>query len=201
MSTDRSTGTGSMGGGRTGTDSSRDRERTRQAVLESARRLLAERGTRVSVAEIATDAGVSKSGLLHHFPSKDELLLAVVEHGLAAFTDEVMQHVDLAENRPGKVLRAYVRTLCGGSEQAMELFAPSSHWTGLMSVPGIAAIVVADAEHWRTLFARDGLPEDRTLVVRHAAEGLAAAAGMPPYLDERELAVARDALLGLAEPA
>ncbi|MBT1677443.1 TetR/AcrR family transcriptional regulator [Curtobacterium aurantiacum] len=195
MSTDRRTGVV-----RTGTDGSRDRERTRQAVLESAHRLLAERGTRVSVAEIATDAGVSKSGLLHHFPSKDELLLAVVEHGLAAFTDEVMRHVDLAENRPGKVLRAYVRALCGGSEQAMELFAPSSHWTGLMAVPGIAAVVTDDAEHWRTLFARDGLPEDRTLVVRHAAEGLAAAAGMPPYLAERELAVARDALLALAEP-
>ncbi|MBF4606332.1 TetR/AcrR family transcriptional regulator [Curtobacterium sp. VKM Ac-1393] len=182
------------------TDGTRDRERTRQAVLESAERLLAERGTRVSVAEIAADAGVSKSGLLHHFPSKDALLLAVVEQGLTTFTDEVMRHVDLAENRPGKVLRAYVRTLSGGSERAMEVFSPSSHWTGLMAVPGVEVLVAADAQDWRTIFARDGLPEDRTLVVRNAAEGLAAAIAMPPYLDEREVAVTRDALLALAEP-
>lgn len=182
-------------------DGTRDRERTRQAVLEAAERLLAERGTRVSVAEIAADAGVSKSGLLHHFPSKDEMLLAVAAHGLATFKDEVLRHVDLAENRPGKVLRAYVRTLSGGSERAMEVFSPTSHWTGLMAVPGVEAVVAADAEDWRTMFARDGLPEDRTLVVRHAAEGLAAAAAMPPYLDARELAVTRDALLALAEPA
>lgn len=178
----------------------RDRERTRAAVLESAERLLTERGTRVSVAEVAADAGVSKSGLLHHFPSKDALLLAVAEHGLAIFKAEVLRHVDLAENRPGKVLRAYVRTLCGGSSRAMAVFSPSTLWTGLTAVPGMASITAADAEDWRGTFARDGLPEARSLVVRHAAEGLAAAAGMPPYLDERELAVARDALLDLAEP-
>ena len=182
------------------TDGTRDRERTRSAVLEAAERLLGERGTRVSVAEVAEAAGVSKSGLLHHFPSKDALLVAVAEHGLQTFVDEVTGHVDLAENRPGKVLRAYVRTLCGGSERAMAVFSPNALWAGLMSVPGIEPVVAADAEHWRTLFARDGLPEDRSLVVRHAAEGLAAASALPPYLDARELAVARDALLALAEP-
>lgn len=182
------------------TDGTRDRDRTRAAVLDSAERLLGERGTRVSVAEIAAEAGVSKSGLLHHFPSKDALLLAVVEQGLATFTDEVMRHVDLAENRPGKVLRAYVRTLSGGSERAMAVFSPSSHWAGLMVVPGVEALIAADAADWRAIFARDGLPEDRTLVVRSAAEGLAAAIAVPPYLDDREVAVTRDALLALAEP-
>lgn len=182
------------------TDGTRDRERTRQAVLESADRLLGERGTRVSVAEIAAAAGVSKSGLLHHFPSKDALLLAVASHGLETFKDEVLRHVDLAENRAGKVLRAYVRTLCGGSARAMAVFSPTSMWTGLMAVPGVESVVAADAADWRETFARDGLPEDHSLVVRHAAEGLAAAAAVPPYLDERELGVARTALLALAEP-
>lgn len=182
------------------TDGTRDRARTRAAVLESAERLLGTRGTKVSVAEIAADAGVSKSGLLHHFPSRDELLLAVAEHGLASFKDEVMRHVDLAENRPGKVLRAYVRTLCGGSERAMAVFSPTAMWTGLTAVPGVEPVVAADAEDWRRVFARDGLPEGRWLVVRHAAEGIAAAWSMQPYLDERELAVARAALLALAEP-
>lgn len=181
------------------TDGTRDRERTRQAVIESAERLLAERGTRVSVAEIAADAGVSKADCCTT-SRRRTLLLAVVEQGLTTFTDEVMRHVDLAENRPGKVLRAYVRTLSGGSERAMEVFSPSSHWTGLMAVPGVEVLVAADAQDWRTIFARDGLPEDRTLVVRNAAEGLAAAIAMPPYLDEREVAVTRDALLALAEP-
>uniref|UniRef100_A0A942SXL8 TetR/AcrR family transcriptional regulator n=1 Tax=Neobacillus citreus TaxID=2833578 RepID=A0A942SXL8_9BACI len=183
------------------TDGTRDRERTRAAVLDSAERLIGERGTRVSVADIAADAGVSKSGLLHHFPSKDVLFLAVAEHAHETFTGEVMRHVDLAENRPGKVLRAYVRTLCGGSARAMAVFSPTTLWTGLMAIPGIDRIVEADAEYWRETFARDGLDEGTTLVVRHAAEGIAAAWSMSPYLDEHELAVARTALLALAEPA
>ena len=73
-------------------------------------------------------------------------------------------------------------------------------WTGLTAVPGVEPVIAADAKYWRETFARDGLPEDRSLVVRHAAEGLAAATSMQPYLDDRELAVARAALLALAEP-
>lgn len=178
----------------------RDRERTRAAVLVAADHLLAERGTGVSLAEVAAAAGVSKSGLLHHFPNKDALLLAVAEHGLQVFTDEVMRHVDLTENRPGKVLRAYVRTLCGGSARAMQVFSPSSLWTGLASVPGIDELLRRDADEWRSAFAGDGLPLETSLVVRHAAEGLAAAASFATYLSADELAAARPALLALAEP-
>lgn len=182
------------------TDGTRNRERTRAAVLDAAERLLHERGTRVSVAEVAAAAGVSKSGLLHHFPSRDALLLAVAEHGLQEFTVEVMRHVDESEERAGRVLRAYVRTLCGGSERAMAFFSPTALWGSLMGLPGMERAIAADAAHWRAVFAQDGLPEDRALVVRHAAEGLANAASVAPYLDDRELAVARTALLALAGP-
>jgi len=175
----------------------RDRERTRGQVLDAAEELIAAQGTAASIAAVAARAGVSKSGLLHHFPSRDALLLAVAERGLQGLVDEVDRHLDPADEAPGRRTRAYVRALCGGSATAAALFSPTALLNALLDVPGAEALVRADAEHWRRWFADDGLPAARHLVVRHAAEGLAAASTVPPYLSADELAAAREALLQL----
>jgi AcrR family transcriptional regulator len=55
------------------------RER-REAILQASSQAFAEHGYRAaSLAKIARRAGVSDAGLLHHFPSKKQLLLAVLE--------------------------------------------------------------------------------------------------------------------------
>jgi AcrR family transcriptional regulator len=59
--------------------SARGRAR-REQVIETALGAFAEHGYRgVSLATIAQLAGISEPGLIHHFPTKAELLLAVVE--------------------------------------------------------------------------------------------------------------------------
>lgn len=56
-------------------------EQTKVAIVAAAEQLFAESGYRgASLANIAERAGVTQSGLLHHFNSKEELLLAVLEH-------------------------------------------------------------------------------------------------------------------------
>lgn len=58
---------------------------TRERVVQAAAHLFARRGySGVSIADVATAAGVSKAGLLHHFASKEVLFLAVVERFSAA---------------------------------------------------------------------------------------------------------------------
>lgn len=58
---------------------------TRQVVLEEALRLFGEVGYRgASLRELAARCGLSHPGLLHHFPSKEALLLAVLEERDAA---------------------------------------------------------------------------------------------------------------------
>ena len=54
-------------------------EAARQRLLEAALRALATSGYQgSSLAGIAADAGMTTAGLLHHFPSKEHLLLAVL---------------------------------------------------------------------------------------------------------------------------
>jgi AcrR family transcriptional regulator len=51
----------------------------RSAILSSATRLFAAGGfNNVSLAEIAADVGMTQAGLLHHFPSKADLVLSVL---------------------------------------------------------------------------------------------------------------------------
>ncbi|WP_280505500.1 TetR/AcrR family transcriptional regulator [Nocardia farcinica] len=55
-------------------------EDRRQRILTVAQRLLTRNGWRnTTVAMVAREAGVSPAGLLHHFPSKDQLLHAVLD--------------------------------------------------------------------------------------------------------------------------
>ncbi|WP_406145756.1 TetR/AcrR family transcriptional regulator [Streptomyces sp. NBC_01012] len=53
----------------------------RHEILEQAMSLFGEAGYRgASLRVIATRSGISHTGLLHHFPTKEALLLAVLEH-------------------------------------------------------------------------------------------------------------------------
>lgn len=60
-------------------------EQTKLAILRAAEQVFAEAGYRgSSLAAVAERAGVTQSGLLHHFKNKEELLLGVLEqHELA----------------------------------------------------------------------------------------------------------------------
>ncbi|MGC5010447.1 TetR/AcrR family transcriptional regulator [Streptosporangium sp. DT93] len=176
----------------------RDKERTRRAILDAAERIFTERGAQVSLADIAAAAGVTKGGLMHHFPTRDALLRGVCERCVARMWEEVRAHVDISENRPGKFTRGYVRALTGDSAYLAKAFSP----TGLIAVLGVVIpdeeLNRRDARAWNAAFEADGLPPGRTLAIRFAAEGLATALSSP-YLTPEQLAVARAELLALTE--
>lgn len=176
----------------------RDRVRTRRAVLEAAERAIAELGTKVSLATIAERAGVTKSGLMHHFPTREDLIAAVVEHAFARVWEEVRAHVDPGEHRPGSFTRGYVRAMTGGSRYLQETFSPAGLAMALGSATLTGTLAEDDARAWSEAFDADGLPPGRALVIRCAADGLVAAMDSP-YLTPEQLDTARAELLAMTE--
>lgn len=75
----------------------RKKQKTRQAILEAASRLFAERGfDAVTVAEVAREAEVSEPTVFSYFPTKEDLFFS----GLASVEDRL---VDAVRNRgPGE---------------------------------------------------------------------------------------------------
>lgn len=178
--------------------STRNSGRTRAAVLAAAAEAMTDRGTGVSLDYIAKHAGVSKGGLLHHFPNREALIVALVDDAQQQLRDSVLQHLDLTENRPGKLLRAYVRAMTSGADATLQYFTAAPSWAGIYQIPKVSEITAADTHWWNENLAADGLSPDRILVVRRAAEGIAAAVAYgdePPSSADR----ARALLLRLAD--
>src|SRR2546423_8020064 len=66
--------------------------RTRQAILAHAAGVGSAEGLEaVSLQRLATDLGMSKSGLFAHFGSKEELHMATIDSAARIFTDEVIR--------------------------------------------------------------------------------------------------------------
>lgn len=87
-------------------------ERTREAVLQAALTILTRDGAgRLTLDAIAKESGVSKGGLMHQFPSKDAVLVALMQR-------EIGRVEDLAQNFLGEhgttlrhpMLAAYIAT-------------------------------------------------------------------------------------------
>jgi len=62
----------------------------------------------ISLDAVAQRAGVSKGGLLYHFPTKAKLLEALVEYHLHAFDEGMKKRERLNEGAPNNVVNAYV---------------------------------------------------------------------------------------------
>ncbi|MFD4128005.1 TetR/AcrR family transcriptional regulator [Streptomyces globisporus] len=177
----------------------RNAERTRRAVLDAAVQVILDKGAAVTLAQVAAAAGVSKSGLIHHFGSRDQLVVALVEDTNERFRETVRSHLDLSENYPGKMLRAYVRALCAGSAEAASArdFTSAPMWGGLYTIPAVVPVMEENAAWWDEQLALDGISPERILIVRRAAEGIAMAA-LYGEQDGGSISTARDLLLELA---
>ena len=174
----------------------RDAEHTRRSVLDAAIRSLITEGLGVSIQAIATAAGITKSGLMHHFNNRTELLVSVAEDAIEDFRNQVNDNIDLAENRPGKLLRAYIRTLFDNLEY-QDSYDPAQLWSVLAPMPEITDLLIDDATRWRDDFIADGLNPDRVTVAMHAAKSFVHEAQLDPGISAESIARAKSVILAL----
>jgi AcrR family transcriptional regulator len=92
------------------------RPSNRAAIVEAAHRV-AERqgGVDFSFESTATEAGLSKAGVLYHFPSREDLVLAVVEYVAHAWEEAMLGALGMPfdEATPAQRMRAYVDVAAG----------------------------------------------------------------------------------------
>lgn len=70
-------------------------DRTRTRILDAAIRVLVDQGyARASTLAIQAEAGVTRGRLLHHYPSRDKLLMAAVDHLARTRIEEMPSQVD-----------------------------------------------------------------------------------------------------------
>jgi AcrR family transcriptional regulator len=86
------------------------REQTTAQILDRAAALLARRGTRTSLQEIADAVGLSKAGLQYHFPTKDALHSAVLAKaaGIGQQVLDVVGDLPLGPERDLRAIEAWI---------------------------------------------------------------------------------------------
>ncbi|RBY81429.1 TetR/AcrR family transcriptional regulator [Blastococcus sp. TF02-09] len=86
------------------------RQQTEDQILDRAAALLARRGTRTSLQEIADAVGLSKAGLQYHFPTKDALHSAVLAKaaGIGQQVLDVVGDLPLGPERDLRAIEAWI---------------------------------------------------------------------------------------------
>jgi AcrR family transcriptional regulator len=117
----------------------------RQRILETADRLFYQNGVRgVGIDRIIAEAGVAKMSLYKHFPSKDDLILAVLQYREVS----ILNFFRAAMERHGKKMKNRLRAFFA----ALKDFFESPGFRGCPFQN--AAVELADPAHPGTAFAR-----------------------------------------------
>ena len=96
---------------------------TRTTLLDAAERIVVSQGVaRMTLEEVAREAGVSKGGLLYHFRSKDALTQGMIERFVGRFDAAVTLAHDGDAEPTGRWIRAYVRATAGQTPLTGEEF-------------------------------------------------------------------------------
>jgi AcrR family transcriptional regulator len=101
------------------------------AIIDAARRLIADRGDRFTTQELVKEAGVALQTFYRHFGSKDQLLLAVFEAMIAEYC---VQAEEAARGLPDPVarLRFYVtsavQSVGADADGIGPRFVTAQHW-------------------------------------------------------------------------
>ena len=201
------------------------RTETQDALLHSAKRVVARDGVmKLTLDAVAQEAGVSKGGVLYHFPTKNALVSAMMEDDIRGWHAAIERHraAEIAAGvmpEAGRNLRAFVAATAGVSEvkadEVRELFAgeDTSHW--FAAAPDFRAGMIAAVAGDHTLlkrfrdefeilqasFVNDGLDPATATLVRLAADGLffVDMMGFAPPTGEMRRKILRQ-LLDLATP-
>lgn len=171
---------------------------TRDRLLDAATRVLLTTGAeRLTLAAVATEAGVSKGGLFYHFETKQALVGAMVMRLVEQFDDALAA----AGDEPGAGTRAYLDGTVGPTPTGVG----GDHATAALLAAALVdpeALVPLRASYgrWQRRLENDGIDPAVATVVRLAVDGwwLARLLDLAPPdagLHERTRA-ALDALVG-----
>jgi AcrR family transcriptional regulator len=97
-----------------------DAERNRRRLLDAAQALFRERGLDVGVAEIAQHAGVGRGTLFRNFPTKQDLIAAIVIDRMNEATDYGRKLLDAPD--PGEALFGFLEDVVGRQQLDRGLF-------------------------------------------------------------------------------
>jgi AcrR family transcriptional regulator len=183
----------------------RDQPALRDRMLDAAEVVVVRQGiANLTLDAVAAEAGLSKGGLLHHFPNKDRLIEAMVTRAAANQRAYYQNACERAPEGAGRMARGVLTNCLTDVESWTDQLRRSSAavFAALAHKPAlIEPMRAVYSELYRRLEA-DGLPDGAGEAVAAAADGLWLnwVLGLVP-VDQARLTRVRSALETLLTPA
>ena len=123
---------------------------------------------------VAAEAGLSKGGMLYHFPSKDALVRGMVDRLIAQTEIEVARLAELDPEPRGRWLRSYLRVTFpeDGSLPAHVNQVSAVLLSAILTNPHLLEPVAKHFSGMQERLLAEGVTEDVVHIVRLAADGL-----------------------------
>lgn len=137
---------------------------------------------RLTLEAAAAEAGLSKGGVLYHFPTRDALVSAMVEEIIEEFDRDIDRHLE-GDDGPGAFVRAYIRaTMAPGSPRPDRQDRPDGQdrqdrlgaalIAAAAAQPSLLIPLQSAADRWQARMAEDGLDPAVATMVRLTCDGL-----------------------------
>jgi len=154
----------------------RDSGATKRRILDAAERVVLRDGVgHLTLDAAAAEAGLSKGGVLYHYPARDALVAAMVtriieefEHDIAACLPEPGTP---GAARPGVYARAYVKATLEPAAPGQERLG-AAVLAAAAAEPALLIPLQEAADRWQARLVDDGLDPALATVIRLACDGL-----------------------------
>ncbi len=145
---------------------------TRRAILDAANQIVQHQGVEHLTLDLtARQAGISKGGLLYHYPSKQALIKAMIQDYLARFTADFTTAAEQeGEKTPGRWTRAYLYTTYQDSQRIPSM--SSGLLAAVATDPALLAPMQQTFAEWVRLLEADEIDPVTAIIVRLAVDGL-----------------------------
>ena len=144
---------------------------TRTRILTAASDIIRSQGLdRLTLEAVAKEAGLSKGGLLYHFPSKEVLITSMVEELTSNYEADIQKRVSNGSQDKGKWSRAYVESTFRGLEDGFPMSSVLS--AALFTNPELLEKMQTQYDIWQKKIENDGIDPVRASIARLTADGL-----------------------------
>jgi AcrR family transcriptional regulator len=147
---------------------------TREHILQAAEGLVLRLGVaRLTIQGAADEAGVSKGGVLYHFPTRDALVSAMVERLACKWEDDLARHKRTSGDvAPGAFTRAYVASTVSPYADDRQARLGAAVIAGVAANPDLLAPLRERFTEWQRAVEHDGIRSELATVIRLASDGL-----------------------------
>jgi len=145
----------------------------RDRLLDAAEQVVTRDGiSNMTLEAVAREAGVSKGGLLYHFPSKSALVTAIVARLVVRCDDEQQHAIETDRATAGSFTRAYL-TVRTAPPKLQDQPINTALLAAAGTDPQYLAPVRVQLARWQARLECDGIDPVSATIVRLAADGIA----------------------------